>query len=116
MPLVHLSKICWLSPASAGLLVQMDLGRLECKPLCVRVGSDRQTQENCIYDERMSDGYLRMSRVNTDLRVLRWMFVVGSRTKLSFSLNFRMLVHGIYMYVHTTAVCGCSYLNRISPH
>ena len=45
--------------AAAGLLVPTDLGRLECTPLCARVGSGRQTQANCIYDERMSVGYTR---------------------------------------------------------
>ena len=46
-------------PAAAGFLVQTDLGRLECKPLRAPVGSGRQTQANCVYDERMSDGYIR---------------------------------------------------------
>ena len=40
----------------SGLLVQTDLGHLECTPPCARVGSGRQTQANCDYDERMSDG------------------------------------------------------------
>ena len=39
-------------PAAAGLLVQTDLGRLECTPLCVHVSSGRQTQANYVYDER----------------------------------------------------------------
>ena len=47
------------TPAAAVFLVQTDLGRLECTPPCARVGSDRQTQANCVYDERMSDGYIR---------------------------------------------------------
>ena len=46
-------------PAANGLLVQTYLGWLECTPPCVRVGSGRQTQANYIYDERMSDGYIR---------------------------------------------------------
>ena len=46
-------------PASADLLVQTDLGRLECTSPCARVGSDRQTQVNYVYDERMSDSYIR---------------------------------------------------------
>ena len=45
-------------PAAAGLLVQMDLGWLECMPPCARGSSGRQTQANYVYDERMSDGYI----------------------------------------------------------
>ena len=45
-------------PAAAGLLVQTDLGWLECMSPCARVGSGRQTQANYVYDERMSDGYI----------------------------------------------------------
>ena len=48
--------------AAAGLLAQTDLGRLECTPPCARVGSVRQTQANYVYDERMSDGYIRESK------------------------------------------------------
>ena len=49
-----------VAPSSAaGLLVPTDLGQLECTPLCAWVGSGRQTQANCVYDERMSDGYIR---------------------------------------------------------
>ena len=44
-------------PAAAGLLVETDL---ECTPLCAQVGSGRQTQANCVYYERMSDGYIRL--------------------------------------------------------
>ena len=46
-------------PAAAGLLVQTDLGRIECTPPCAWVGSGQQTQGNCVYDEQMSDGYIR---------------------------------------------------------
>ena len=48
-------------PVAAGLLVQTltDLGWLECTPPCARVGSGRQTQANYVYDERMSDSYIR---------------------------------------------------------
>ena len=49
-----------VAPAAAGLLVQMDLGRLECTPPCARVDSGRQTQANYVYDERMSDGFIRV--------------------------------------------------------
>ena len=45
-------------PATAGLLVQMDLGWLECMSPCARVGSGRQTQANYAYDEQMNDGYI----------------------------------------------------------
>ena len=45
-------------PTAAGLLAQTDLGRLECTPLCAQVSSGRQRQAACIYDERMSDGYI----------------------------------------------------------
>ena len=47
-------------PAAAGLLVQTDLGWYEFTPPCAQVGSSRQTQANCVYYERMSDGYIRV--------------------------------------------------------
>ena len=46
-------------PATAGLLVQTDLGRLECTSPCARVGSGRQTQVNYVHNEWVSDGYIR---------------------------------------------------------
>ena len=51
-------------------------------PLCARVGSGRQTQENCVYDENMSAGYIRGEGRFAGC------FVLGSKTKLSFSLKF----------------------------
>ena len=47
-------------PAAAGLVVQTDLGRLECMPPCVRIDSGQQTQAHYVYDERMSYGYIRV--------------------------------------------------------
>ena len=53
-------KVAAPPAASAeGLLVQMDLGRLECTPPCARVRSGRQTQANCVYNKQMSDGYIQ---------------------------------------------------------
>ena len=48
-------------PVAAGFLVQTDLGRIDCTPPCARVVSGRHTQAqaNCVYDERMSDGYIQ---------------------------------------------------------
>ena len=46
--------------AAAGLLLQTDVGRLECMPPCAPVGSGRQTRANYVYDERLSDGYIRV--------------------------------------------------------
>ena len=47
--LIFRSRLSWKNvvapPAAAGLLVQTDLGCLECTPLCARVGSGRQTTE-----------------------------------------------------------------------
>ena len=42
---------CW----SSGLLVQTDLGRLECTPPCAQVGSGRQTQANYVYNEQTDE-------------------------------------------------------------
>ena len=101
-------------PATTGLLVYTtDQGLLECMPLCARVGSGRQTQANCVYDEKMSASYIQGEGRFAGCFVLR------SKTEMSFSLNFGTharvtRVRGTR--VRTTAVCGCGYLNRILLH
>ena len=81
-------------PAAAVFLEQTDLGRLECTPTCTQVGSGRQTQANCVYVERMSNGYIYTRRGNVELRALFWMFCPGSRIELSFSFNFGTRARG----------------------
>ena len=43
-------------PAAAGLLAETNLG---WHLAYARVSSDRQRQADCVYEERMSDGYIR---------------------------------------------------------
>ena len=68
VPPLEMEKRC-SSSYRCWSLVQTDLGRLECTPVRARVGLCQQTQAICVYDERMSAGYIRGVYVCSMVRI-----------------------------------------------
>ena len=68
VPPLEMEKRC-SSSCCCWSLVQTDLGWFECTPARARVGLCRQTQVICVYDERMSAGYIRGVYVCSMVRI-----------------------------------------------